>query len=360
MQEISFNPWFSRGDERFRPGNLLISARNLNAVFLIDKQSKEAVWTFDAELDRQHEALMIGAGIPGHGNILVFDNGSKNVYRYRQSAVIEINPTDNSVVWEYLSNAFISQTGGVEQALPNGNVLIGSSLGGRAFEVTRSGRIVWEWTPPFLTKRPSRYAYDYCPQLVALGQPREEAVQPPAQYRYVDRPAYQFARRGDCRKVEVAGVTRVVLEKHDSCADLFLPAGAKALVAYGLDRRRVAGSGRGSYAARVEVALRPEASGEEIQLLSDTLDLSSEPWRRRTIGLGEFALKRVQLCLRAEEVGGGDRQASEVFVLWRNPVIIPRGSARLRKEKTGDLSLELTDEELEVRKEHLKSLGYVD
>ena len=32
--ELTDNRWFDAGDGRFRPGNVLVSARNLNAIFI--------------------------------------------------------------------------------------------------------------------------------------------------------------------------------------------------------------------------------------------------------------------------------------------------------------------------------------
>ena len=37
VQEIPANPWYEQGDPRFRPGNVMISSRSLNAIFLIDR-----------------------------------------------------------------------------------------------------------------------------------------------------------------------------------------------------------------------------------------------------------------------------------------------------------------------------------
>jgi hypothetical protein len=187
MQEIPDNPWYRQGDQSFRPGNLLISARNLSTVFVIDKETKSVVWTFDTGMDYQHEALMNGPELPDPGNIFIFNNGYKNLYAYRQSSILEIDPEASSIVWQYWSNGFYSSTGGSQQPLPNGNVLIGSSRAGRAFEVTRGGDIVWEWTPPFQLNRPQRYPYDYCPQLASLERPREMAVRPEPHYRHIDR-----------------------------------------------------------------------------------------------------------------------------------------------------------------------------
>ena len=56
------------------------------------------------------------------------------------------------MVREYRSGSaeglpFRAAQGGV-QRLANGNTLITESMGGRAFEVTRDGKIVWEFVSP--------------------------------------------------------------------------------------------------------------------------------------------------------------------------------------------------------------------
>ncbi len=38
------NKLYDASDERFSPGNILLNARNINMVHLIDKETKEIVW----------------------------------------------------------------------------------------------------------------------------------------------------------------------------------------------------------------------------------------------------------------------------------------------------------------------------
>ncbi|MEM1368377.1 MAG: arylsulfotransferase family protein [Cyanobacteria bacterium P01_H01_bin.15] len=61
---------------------------------------------------------------------------------------MEFDPRSQEIVWEYTGTAerpFYSQFRGRQQPLPNGNVLITESTGGRMLEVTREGEIVWEY-----------------------------------------------------------------------------------------------------------------------------------------------------------------------------------------------------------------------
>src|SRR3546814_7782682 len=82
-----------------------------------------------------------------NGNILLYDNlgGFEQSGRTR---ILEIDPDNGGVVWRYagsLEQPFESEARGSQERLPNGNTLITETAGGRIFEVTRDGRIVWEF-----------------------------------------------------------------------------------------------------------------------------------------------------------------------------------------------------------------------
>jgi len=360
IQELPANPSFDRGDDRFRPGNLLVSSREMNLVFIIDKRSRALVWTFDVDLDKQHEPLMIGPESAHAGNILIFNNRYRSFYDDRQSSVLEIDPGSDTLVWQYRSAGFYSPTSGVEQPLPNGNVLITSSRGGRTFEITRSGRVVWEWAPPFDTTRSHRYSYDYSPQLAALGPPREVPVRPDPNYRHIDTDVYRFARRGLRRDIRLDGQKMSVLRYNNDCRSLVLPTGAQVEVSYGLDSQHLADRGRSDYEARFRIGVRRAGSEELIGVFEDTVDLTGETWRSRTLDLQPFALREVTLCVATDEVGAPDGTATEEFALWQQPRIEasrPGGTPITEDE----LSLgELAPAELETRKKHLEALGYIN
>ncbi len=358
VQELPENSWHRQGDARFRPGNLLISARNMNLVFLVDRDTSQVVWTFDEALDFQHEALMIGPGLPGHGNILIFNNGYHRLHTDPRSRIVEIDPTSHAVIWEYASDGFYSPEAGVEQPLPNGNVLIGSTRGARAFEITRGGEIVWEWTPPFDPRRPRRYSYDYCPQLAAMERPREAAVRPPDGYRWVDRNAYRFARRSGRRNVRINGEKRSVLKTNNVCRRLFLPAAATVEVGFGLASQRGRHPDSSRYAIRFGLRLRRESSDGEIRLLEETVESGQVVWRERILGLEEYAHEWVELCVETEEVGAPGK-ATEELAFWSQPAVSSADVVR-RYAEARQPPDDLTAEEAEARKQHLKALGYVD
>jgi hypothetical protein len=130
-------------DGRFRPGNLLVCFRNINQIAVLEKNTYRVLWAWGAgRLDWPHHPTMLP-----NGHILIFDNGAKRKY----SRVIEIDPVDQSIVWEYRGDppeSFFSRTRGSAQRLPNGNTLICESNAGRAFQVTEQGDVVWEWLNP--------------------------------------------------------------------------------------------------------------------------------------------------------------------------------------------------------------------
>ena len=188
VQAIPENKWHDGGDERFKPGNVLVSLRQLDVVLLVDRDTKEIVWEYTGDykggMSGQHDSQMIEKGRPGEGHILIFDNGASpttDLSHCGCSFVLEVNPTTNEVVWVYdQRERFHSNFTSSCQRLPNGNTLILEAAHGRFFEVTPECEIVWEhvFGRAPRAQRAYRYAYDYCPQTAALERPEERPVIP--------------------------------------------------------------------------------------------------------------------------------------------------------------------------------------
>lgn len=217
MSTLGPNKWYDDGDERFHPDNIIWDARETNILAIISKKTGKIVWkigpdfTASRELRKigqiigQHHAHMIPKGLPGEGNILVFDNGgwagygapcrtSKDgtkVDKRDYSRVIEIDPVTLKVVWEFTGNVwggmipsigntkFYSQLISSAQRLPNGNTMITEGSDCRMFEVTPDKEVVWEYYAPFNTYdgyvyRAYRCPYEYVPQ---LEKPEEVPVE---------------------------------------------------------------------------------------------------------------------------------------------------------------------------------------
>ena len=204
------NRFHDQGDERFAPDNVIISSRQAGIVAIVDRDGA-IVWRIGPDFDAtpemrrirqtigQHHAHMIPKGLPGAGNIMIFDNGGSSgyggptatapngsgIYARATSRVIEIDPVTLELVWSYAGPNFFSTNISAAQRLPNGNTLITEGAGGRLFEVTVDGDIVWEYMHPVFSGargsnavyRGYRLPYDWIPQ---LPLPDETAVEPPA------------------------------------------------------------------------------------------------------------------------------------------------------------------------------------
>jgi hypothetical protein len=351
IRELPPNRWYDGGDERFTPGNILVSARHFNAVFIIDKASGKVVWQYTEGLDFQHEAVMVEKGQPGEGLITVFNNGRHNLNAYRRSVVQAIDPIAQEVVWEFGSRFFFSSVAGTAQALPGGNVMITSSHGGRVFEVTPEGKTVWEWVPPYMPMREERLPYDYCPQLAAMELPEEIAVQPPYKGPYIDIDLYRFALSEGFVTREVAGYSRRLLRSEDECRELLIPPAATVWVEFGIDEERLRGR---RLNARFQLTIAEKDQPPEV-LLDRSLNSDSESlWRGRDIPLGRFGFKRVTMCVSTE--AEGDVEDPFRVVAWGNPLI----HSKVQHPEEERKDERITEQERKLREQQLRALGYVN
>lgn len=121
----------------FKPGQVLISMRSLQAMIVLDPATSSVVWGACGPWHYQHDAQFLD-----NGRFLLFDNiGSP-----RGSRVLEYNPRDGSFPWSYpgADNApFFTKERGMAQRLPNGNTLIVVSEGKEMIEVTPDKEVVW-------------------------------------------------------------------------------------------------------------------------------------------------------------------------------------------------------------------------
>jgi hypothetical protein len=119
---------------------ILISIRQLDLLAVIDPDRAQVVWTWGpGQLQRQHHARLLT-----DGNISVFDNG---VHRKAARALI-VDPRAGKIIRSYggsKKHPMYTYTGGRCQGLPNGNMLIVETERRRALEVTRQGKVVWEF-----------------------------------------------------------------------------------------------------------------------------------------------------------------------------------------------------------------------
>jgi outer membrane protein assembly factor BamB len=249
MNYLGPNKWFDKGDDRFNPDNIIIDGRQTNTISIIDKKTGKIVWQVGPDFTRtpalkrlgviigMHHAHMIPKGLPGEGNILVFDNGGQAGYgaptpgaitglgnaQRDYSRVIEFDPITLEIKWQYTAieagffandrYKFYSHYISAAQRLPNGNTLITEGADGRIFEVTPTHELVWEYVSPYFAPYPGgmpgdktwnlvyrayRVPYDWVPQ---LPKPVEKAVTPPANW--------NFTVPGTKREVRDGAITKV-------------------------------------------------------------------------------------------------------------------------------------------------------
>jgi hypothetical protein len=226
MQLLGPNRWYDAGDQRFNPDNLMIDSRKGNFIVIIDKKTQKVVWRLGPyfpgseyvqdhriqekalprpvdQLSGQHDAHLIPKGLPGAGNLLVFDDQGGAGFPpaalgiYAGSRILEIDPIKAQIVWQYTGEnsgrpvwSFFSSLVSSARRLPNGNTLIDEGMDGRLFQITPAGDIVWEYVNPYpgksivdgkpflnsLVYRAQAVPYDWVPE----GTPHSErAVREP-------------------------------------------------------------------------------------------------------------------------------------------------------------------------------------
>ncbi len=175
---------------------IVISSPNLCEIFIIDHSTttKEAAghtggrwgkggdflyrWgnpknyqrgdTTDQKLFHQHDSRWIEKGKPGAGNLIVFNNDVHYRDSMNYSAVYELVPPIDAKgnyvlekgkaygpeepVWTYVAPDSVSFYSGFisgAHRMSNGNTFINEGAKARFFEVTKEGKIVWEYLNPY-------------------------------------------------------------------------------------------------------------------------------------------------------------------------------------------------------------------
>ena len=175
--------WMHSNAVHYHPewDQIIISVRNFNEFWIIDHSPSTAeaagpagdlLWRWgnpaayqqgdpvaDRQLFLQHDVQWIADGLPGAGNILIFNNQNISADGEMYSSVLELKPPlrpdgsydweqDVEIVWSYAADGFYSRALSGVQRLPNGNTLITEGRHGRLIEVSADGEVVWEFVNP--------------------------------------------------------------------------------------------------------------------------------------------------------------------------------------------------------------------
>lgn len=128
----------------FQRGDVLVSLRNINTIFVFNRDDGRIRFICTGWFVRQHDPDFID------GNTFsVFDNNNvAPEHRGSSSRVVVVSAPDRSrrVVFEGNDRThFFTDILGKHQWLPNGNLLLTESRSGRSIEVDDQGEVVWEY-----------------------------------------------------------------------------------------------------------------------------------------------------------------------------------------------------------------------
>lgn len=128
----------------FKKGDLVVSLRNLNTVFVFNRETERIRFISTGNFVRQHDPVFID------GNTFsVFDNNvafpPQCTLRSRIAIVSALDGTVKTYYQGTRERPFYTVVCGKHRWLPNGNVLIIEACRGRAFEVNPQGEIVWQY-----------------------------------------------------------------------------------------------------------------------------------------------------------------------------------------------------------------------
>jgi hypothetical protein len=128
----------------FKPGQVLISLRNLDLLAVVDTHTRSVVWATKGIWRIQHDADFLA-----NGHLLLYDNSGS----VKGCRILEYDPITQAIPWAYSNENALPFTAlfrGMKQRLPNGNTLIVDPDNGRMFEVTLDKELVWECFCPYV------------------------------------------------------------------------------------------------------------------------------------------------------------------------------------------------------------------
>lgn len=131
-------------EDFFVRGDVLVSLRNINTVFVFNTQSGTIKYISTGRFVRQHDPDFIDGN-----RFSVFDNNNIAPEEYgHQSRIAIVSVREGTVETYFEGNdevPFYTDIAGKHQWLANGNLLITEARKGRAFELNQQGKVVWQY-----------------------------------------------------------------------------------------------------------------------------------------------------------------------------------------------------------------------
>ena len=129
---------YAKAFPQFEPGDLLVSFRSINLIFVISPKSQKIKWWRIGAWRRQHDPDW-----RPDGTITVFNN---NMHQ-KVSSIVKIDPKtyQHEVIFDGVKEKFYTWMRGKHEILDNGHIVVSSPQQGRVFEVTPEGEVVFEF-----------------------------------------------------------------------------------------------------------------------------------------------------------------------------------------------------------------------
>lgn len=129
----------------FTRGDVLVSLRNVNTVFVFNRDTGKIKFITTGPFVRQHDPDFVDGN-----RFSVFDNNHIAPESHgHQSRIVMVSAPEHTTEVVFEGNReelpFYTDIMGKHQWLPNGNLLITESMRGRAFEIDRDGELVWQY-----------------------------------------------------------------------------------------------------------------------------------------------------------------------------------------------------------------------
>lgn len=123
---------------QFEPGDLLVSFRSINLVFVVAPKTLKIKWWRSGAWRRQHDPDW-----QPNGTITVFNNNMHNDV----SSIVQIDPKTfkHETLFNGVEEHFYTWMRGKHEVLENGHIAISSPQQGRVFEVNKEGEVVFEF-----------------------------------------------------------------------------------------------------------------------------------------------------------------------------------------------------------------------
>lgn len=147
----------------FQAGDMLVTIANMDAIAVIRPQTGKVIWASRGIWRRPYDAKFME-----DGTIMLYDSqGYYDGSNYSKPRLLRVDPATQAIRWFFIDNDKSDDSGkpsGMEQLLPNGNVLMVQEERGMLMEITPDGQLAWQMESPTRINSAQRVSYDMLEQ----------------------------------------------------------------------------------------------------------------------------------------------------------------------------------------------------